>query len=193
MGAGAGERCPDLEVVNAVLDREATEEVAAVLRRHVASCERCNESFGALFEVDALAPAIVRDGASLVHLGVARRRRVGWPRALFAAAALIVAAAFVVLLRPRGGSAPEVVTLPPTPAAPAPEAPRLVASRVIETEIVVDGAGVHGSIRRRGDGDPGSFEFERRRGGGASICWSRLPPSSPDTKELPVPPVEKPR
>lgn len=180
----AGERCPDLDAVNAVLDREAAEEVAVALRRHVASCERCRASFGELFAVDSLAPAIVRDG-------LARGRRVTWPRSLFAAAALILAVALVVLLRPRRGSAPEVVTLPPTPAALALEPPRLVASRRVESEIVVDGAGLHASIRSRGDDDFSSFELENRSSGGSLVCWSRLPASSHRAQEVPVPPVEK--
>ena len=192
--ADPGERCPDLEAVNAVLDREAPEEIADALRRHVSRCATCREQFGELFEVDALAPAIFLDGAAGIHDDLARRRRVAWPRPHLAAAALILAAVLVVLLRLREGRAPDLVTLRPPPvAAPALAPPRLVASRRVESEIVVDGTGVHGSIRRDGDRDSSAFQFEKRRSGGADVCWSSLLTSSPEAREAHDSSVEKAR
>lgn len=178
---GASQSCPDLDAVNAVLDREASEEEAVALRRHVAGCESCRERFGALFEVASLAPAI------------ARGRRVSWPRPLLAAAALIVAAALVVLLRPREGAAPDVATLPKGATSSSLAPPRLVASRRVVTEIVVDAAGVRASIRRVGDGAPASIDFEKRRSGGVNVGWSSLAASSHGAQEPLVPPMEKPR
>lgn len=163
----ANDRCPDSDSVDRVLDREAPEEVAGELRRHVAGCPDCRERYGALFEVDSLAPAIARDGDRL-------RPTIAWRRVLLAAAALVVAATLVVFLRPRTERVPEISKLDGPRATPAPAPPRLVASRLVETEIVVDATGVRASIRRGGS-SPGSFEFQSSRSGFTSCAWSPSP------------------
>jgi hypothetical protein len=158
----AADGCPKLDAVNAVLDREASDEMGRALRRHVAACVACSERFGALFEVDSLAPAVARAPLSV--------RRITRLQPWLAAAALLVAAALLFFLRARDDR-PRDVAQAGKPSAP----PRLVASRRVETEIVVDSAGVHASIRHAGAGGAGSFDYATSRDGRTSFAWTRLP------------------